>query len=450
MTKYFGTDGVRGEVGKSPVTPSEILHLGWAAGRVLGARHARGRVLIGKDTRISGYLLESALEAGLSAAGVDIALTGPLPTPGIAYLTRQTGACGGIVISASHNPYHDNGIKFFSAEGRKLDDATEAAIESLMDEELATVAPEALGKAERLIDAVPRYAEHCRNTIPPGLRLEGLKIALDCANGAAYQVAPLVLRELGAEVVTTGIEPDGFNINRDSGSTVPGTVSKLVCRTGADIGIAFDGDADRVILVDANGNLVDGDGILYLLSQERKTREPNRGVVGTQMTNLGVEIACAQSDIPFVRANVGDRYVLEELLAREWTLGGEPSGHILCLERSTTGDGLVAALAVLEVMISTQRKLSELVSGLTIFPQKMINVRIAQDSSSGILQNEQVTHVVSECERELADKGRVVLRPSGTEPVIRVMVEGNCEDAVGRMATKIASTVEKVGSGNRP
>ena len=450
MTKYFGTDGVRGEVGKSPVTPSQILHLGWAAGRVLGARHARGRVLIGKDTRISGYLLESALEAGLSAAGVDIALTGPLPTPGIAYLTRQTGACGGIVISASHNPYHDNGIKFFSAEGRKLDDATEAAIESLMNEELATVAPEALGKAERLIDAVPRYAEHCRNTIPPGLRLEGLKIALDCANGAAYQVAPLVLRELGAEVVTTGVEPDGFNINRDSGSTVPGTVSKLVCHTGADIGIAFDGDADRVILVDANGDRVDGDGILYLLSQERRTHGSSSGVVGTQMTNLGVEIACVQSGIPFVRANVGDRYVLEELLARQWTLGGEPSGHILCLERSTTGDGLVAALAVLEVMAGTQRKLSELVAGLTIFPQQMINVRIGQDLSPGILQNEQVQRVVRECERELADKGRVVLRPSGTEPVIRVMVEGSCEETVGRLTNKIASTVEKVGSGSRP
>jgi phosphoglucosamine mutase len=259
-----------------------------------------------------------------------------------------------------------------------------------------------------------------------------------------------VFRELGAEVVTTGVEPDGFNINRDSGSTVPDTVRKLVCRTGADIGIAFDGDADRVILVDAKGNLVDGDGILYLLSQERQTREPNSGVVGTQMTNLGVEIACAQSDIPFVRANVGDRYVLEELLAREWTLGGEPSGHILCLERSTTGDGLVAALAVLEVMASTQRTLEELVSGLTIFPQKMINVPISQDTPPGILQNEQVTHVVRECERELADKGRVVLRPSGTEPVVRVMVEGNCEDTVDRMAKKIASILEKVGSGNRP
>jgi phosphoglucosamine mutase len=250
--------------------------------------------------------------------------------------------------------------------------------------------------------------------------------------------------------VTTGVEPDGFNINRGSGSTVPGTVSKLVCRSGADIGVAFDGDADRVILVDANGKLVDGDGILYLLSQERQTRDASSGVVGTQMTNLGVEIACVQSGIPFVRANVGDRYVLEELLARDWTLGGEPSGHILCLERSTTGDGLVAALAVLEVMVGTQKKLSELVAGLTIFPQKMINVRIDQDSSPGILQNEHVAHVVSQCERELADKGRVVLRPSGTEPVIRIMVEGNCEDVVGRMATKIASAVEKAGTVKRP
>ncbi len=445
MKRYFGTDGVRGEVGTSPITPAEILHLGWAAGRVLAAGHARGRVIIGKDTRISGYLLESALEAGLSAAGVDIALTGPLPTPGIAYLTRQAGACAGIVISASHNPYHDNGIKFFSGAGRKLDEQTEAGIEALMSQALVTVAPESLGKAERLIDAVPRYAEHCRNTVPPGMRLDGLKIAVDCANGAAYQVAPLVLRELGAEVVSIGVEPDGFNINREGGSTVPAKISQLVCQAGADVGIAFDGDADRVVLADAAGNLVDGDGILYLLSQQRHARGETGGVVGTQMTNLGVEIACREAGVPFVRANVGDRFVLKELLQREWTLGGETSGHILCLERSTTGDGLVAALAVLEVMVSTKTSLAALVQDLVVFPQCMINVRVDGVEPAGMLEDASVQDIVGICEKQLGERGRVVLRSSGTEPVIRVMVEGDCAKTVDSLARKIADTVELAG-----
>jgi len=438
---YFGTDGVRGRVGTSPVTPAEVLHLGWAAGRVLGSGHARGRVIIGKDTRISGYLLESALEAGLSAAGVDIALTGPLPTPGIAHLTRQVGACGGIVISASHNPYHDNGIKFFSESGRKLDDDAEAAIEALMSEPMSTVAPEALGKAERLIDALPRYAEHCRNTLPPGVRLDGLKVAVDCANGAAYQVGPLVLRELGADVTGVGIEPDGFNINRDSGSTSPETVCALVKECGADVGIAFDGDADRVVLADAQGCLVDGDGILFILSQYRRQRGDCQGVVGTLMTNLGVEIACEAQGIEFVRAKVGDRFVLEELLARNWTLGGETSGHILSLDRSTTGDGLVAALAVLEIMKMTDQSLADLVKGLQVFPQELVNVSIERVLPGDLLNHPRVTDAVKTCEAKLGQHGRVVLRASGTEPVIRVMVEGENAVEVGELARGLADQI---------
>lgn len=439
--KYFGTDGVRGEVGRSPVTPTEVLQLGWAAGRVLGAGHARGRVIIGKDTRISGYLLESALEAGLSAAGVDIALTGPLPTPGIAHLTRQVGACAGVVISASHNPYHDNGIKFFSAEGRKLNDETENAIEVLMGQSMVTVGAEALGKAERLIDAVPRYAEHCRNTLPPSFRLDGLKIAVDCANGAAYQVAPLVLRELGAEVCCIGVEPDGFNINRGVGSTYPERISALVRETHADIGIAFDGDADRVVLADSSGSLVNGDGILFLLSHYLKKREGFGGVVGTLMTNLGVEIACKAGGIEFVRAKVGDRHVLEELVSRNWILGGETSGHILCLDRSTTGDGLVAALAVLEVIQTTQNPLSELVSGLTIYPQQLINVKLDEVMPGDIVNHPAVIDQVRASEQSLGDRGRVVLRPSGTEPVVRVMVEGVDAKIVDHHAKSIADVI---------
>ena len=439
--KYFGTDGVRGEVGRSPVTPTEVLQLGWAAGRVLGAGHARGRVIIGKDTRISGYLLESALEAGLSAAGGDIALTGPLPTPGIAHLTRQVGACAGVVISASHNPYHDNGIKFFSAEGRKLNDETENAIEVLMGQSMVTVGAEALGKAERLIDAVPRYAEHCRNTLPPSFRLDGLKIAVDCANGAAYQVAPLVLRELGAEVCCIGVEPDGFNINRGVGSTYPERISALVRETHSDIGIALDGDADRVVLADSSGSLVNGDGILFLLSQYLKKREGFGGVVGTLMTNLGVEIACRAGGIEFVRAKVGDRHVLEELVSRNWILGGETSGHILCLDRSTTGDGLVAALAVLEVIQTTQNPLSELVSGLTIYPQQLINVNLDEVMPGDIVNHPAVIDQVRASEQSLGDRGRVVLRPSGTEPVVRVMVEGVDAKLVDHHAKSIADVI---------
>jgi phosphoglucosamine mutase len=445
MKRYFGTDGIRGRVGESPVSPVEILKLGWAAGRVLAAGRARGRVIIGKDTRISGYLLESALEAGLSAAGVDISLTGPLPTPAIAFLTRQAGACAGIVISASHNPYHDNGIKFFSEEGRKLPDEVEVRIEQLMGEEMVTVGAEALGKAERFIDAIPRYTEHCRDSLAPGSRLDGLKLAVDCANGAAYHVAPLVLRELGAEVTAIGTEPDGFNINRDGGSTAPEAVRKLVLDNGSDAGIAFDGDADRVILVDHQGEIVDGDGILYVLSQHHLQQEGAGGLVGTAMTNLGVEVACKKSDIPFSRAQVGDRYILEQLTNAGWILGGETSGHILCLDRSTTGDGLIAALAVLEIMVQTQKSLAELVAGLKIYPQQLINVSLGADAPAApsILGCGAVKKAIAQCQSQLGDEGRVVLRPSGTEPVIRVMVEGVDAEMVDELARQIATAVQR-------
>ncbi len=445
MKRYFGTDGIRGRVGESPVSPVEILKLGWAAGRVLAAGRARGRVIIGKDTRISGYLLESALEAGLSAAGVDISLTGPLPTPAIAFLTRQAGACAGIVISASHNPYHDNGIKFFSEEGRKLPDEVEVRIEQLMGEEMVTVGAEALGKAERFIDAIPRYTEHCRDSLAPGSRLDGLKLAVDCANGAAYHVAPLVLRELGAEVTAIGTEPDGFNINRDGGSTAPEAVRKLVLDNGSDAGIAFDGDADRVILVDHQGEIVDGDGILYVLSQHHLQQEGAGGLVGTTMTNLGVEVACKKSDIPFSRAQVGDRYILEQLTNAGWILGGETSGHILCLDRSTTGDGLIAALAVLEIMVQTQKSLAGLVAGLKIYPQQLINVSLGADAPAApsILGCAAVKKAIAQCQSQLGDEGRVVLRPSGTEPVIRVMVEGVDAEMVDELARQIATAVQR-------
>ena len=345
------------------------------------------------------------------------------------------------MISASHNPYYDNGIKFFSESGRKLGDDAEAAIEALMSEPMSTVAPEALGKAERLIDALPRYAEHCRNTLPPGVRLDGLKVAVDCANGAAYQVGPLVLRELGAEVTGVGIEPDGFNINRESGSTSPETICALVKECGADAGIAFDGDADRVVLADAQGCLVDGDGILFILSQYRRQHGDCQGIVGTLMTNLGVQIACEAQGIEFVRAKVGDRFVLEELLARNWTLGGETSGHILSLDRSTTGDGLVAALAVLEIMKITDQSLADLVKGLQVFPQELVNVSIERVPPGDLLNHPRVTDAVKTCEAQLGQHGRVVLRASGTEPLIRVMVEGENAAEVGELARGLADQI---------
>jgi phosphoglucosamine mutase len=439
--QFFGTDGIRGKVGEEPITPETMLKLGWAAGCVLGkgaSDHAK--ILIGKDTRVSGYLLESLLEAGLSAAGVDIRLLGPMPTPAIAYLTRTARARAGIVISASHNPYDDNGIKFFSSEGTKLPDDVELAIEELMQQPLTTAGPAALGKAKRYDDAGGRYIEFCKSTFPHRMNLEGLKIVVDCANGAAYHLAPLVFSELGADVVAVANEPDGFNINRECGATYPIFLKKTVLAHKADLGIALDGDGDRVIMVDRQGDIVDGDHLLYIIARDRKKAGRLRGgMVGTLMSNLGLEHACGSLDIPFRRAAVGDRYVLNMLIDQGWELGGETSGHIICLDRSTTGDGIIAALQVLAAMREEGRTLAELRSGLEIYPQVMINVRMSRRFD--VKESTRVQQAIRQAESELADKGRVVLRASGTEPVIRVMVEGRDAGQVERLSRSLADIV---------
>jgi len=441
--RYFGTDGIRGQVGKSPITPEFVLKLGWAAGRVLGGDGSqKNKILIGKDTRVSGYLLESALEAGLSAAGVDVRLLGPMPTPAIAYLTRTARARAGIVISASHNPYDDNGIKFFGPDGAKLPDDVEHAIEAAMDDPIETVAADKLGKAKRYVDAPGRYVEFCKSTFPTSLSLEGLKVVVDCANGAAYQVAPLVFSELGANVISIATDPDGFNINADCGSTHPKLLQKTVVENQADLGVALDGDGDRVIMVDHKGQIIDGDQLLYIIAMQRlQQKELKGGVVGTLMTNLGLEQACAESDIPFERAAVGDRYVMNLLKERGWDIGGESSGHIICLNKTTTGDGIVAALQVLAAVVSSGKQLSELKQGMRRYPQVMVNVRTEEvfdiDSSS------QVKKAVTEVESLLADRGRVLLRASGTEPVIRVMVEGDDATEVARLSQQLADTVKE-------
>ncbi len=441
--RFFGTDGIRGKVGDEPITPELVLKLGWAAGRVLGARDGEpGKVLIGKDTRISGYLLESALESGLSAAGVDIRLLGPMPTPGIAYLTRTARARAGIVISASHNPYEDNGIKFFSAEGTKLPDAVEAEIERMMREPLHTVAPAKLGKARRYEDAAGRYIEFCKSTFPSRLTLAGLKIVVDCANGAAYYIAPHVFSELGAQVIPVANEPDGFNINFECGSTHPATLQQAVRYHGADLGLALDGDGDRVIMVDETGEILDGDALLYIIALARHRAGVLRGgVAGTHMTNLGLEQALAERSIPFARAAVGDRYVLALLTAQGWEIGGETSGHILCLDKSSTGDGIIAALQVLAAQIESGKRLSQLHKGLTIYPQRLVNVRMARRFD--LKQSAPVAGAVADAERELGSRGRVLLRPSGTEPVVRVMVEGQDPAQVERLAQRLADTVKR-------
>ncbi len=437
--KYFGTDGIRGRVGEEPITAEFMLKLGWATGRVLG-RHAGDSVIIGKDTRISGYMFESALEAGLSAAGVDIRLLGPMPTPAVAYLTRTLHACAGIVISASHNPYADNGIKFFSSEGAKLDDGVEAAIEAELEKPLVTVESDKLGKAERLKDAEGRYIEFCKSTIPLNMGMHGLKIVVDCANGATYQVAPSVFRELGAEVIATGISPDGLNINKDCGSTRPELMQKMVLEHGADIGIALDGDGDRLIMVDHKGELVDGDELLFIIAVSRHREGMLQGgVVGTQMSNLGLEHALLSLNIPFERARVGDRYVLELLQQTGSLIGGESSGHIICLDRTTTGDGIVSALQVLAAMRRAEQTLHELKSAMTKYPQHMINVPVSSKVDLG--STPAVQEAVTSAEKRLAGRGRVLLRPSGTEPVVRVMVEGEDEKEVVEEADQLASVV---------
>lgn len=439
--KYFGTDGIRGRLGEGAITPEFMLKLGWACGQVFKKRGLRNRVIIGKDTRISGYLFESALEAGLSAAGVDVRLIGPMPTPAIAYLTRTYRANAGIVISASHNPYEDNGIKFFSSEGLKLDDAVELEIESWLDKDLEVVAPNLLGKAKRIDDAMGRYVECCKGTIPSSMSLDGMNIVLDCAHGATYQVAPYVFRELGAEVETIGVEPNGLNINKDVGSTSPNNLVEKVKETGADLGIAFDGDGDRVIMVDHKGELVDGDELIYIIARNRQNADRLKGgVVGTLMTNFGVELALKDRGIPFVRANVGDRYVMEQLVKHDWELGGENSGHIICFDKATTGDAIIAALQVLIAMWREKATLHDLKSEMSKLPQVLKNVRIKAKVNP--MDNQQIVAAMEEQTARLEGQGRVLLRASGTEPLIRVMAEGVDGTLVESVVDALVTVVE--------
>jgi phosphoglucosamine mutase len=441
--KHFGTDGIRGRVGSPPITPEFVLKLGWAAGRVLG-NGSHSKVLIGKDTRISGYMLESALEAGLSAAGVNILLLGPMPTPGIAYLTRTLHARAGIVISASHNPHYDNGIKFFSSDGNKLPDEVETAIEAELERNMTTVESRRLGKAERVDDAAGRYIEFCKSSVPPLMDLRGIRIVVDCAHGATYHIAPHVFDELGAYVIAIGDRPNGLNINDEVGSTHPENLRRAVLKHGADIGVALDGDGDRSLLVDSNGDLVDGDDILYIVAQARKAAGELDGqsVVGTQMSNLGLELALGRLGIGFERTAVGDRYIMARMQAAGWVLGGEPSGHVICLDRTSTGDGIVSALQVLAEMRRSGKSLRELRQGVEKYPQRLVNVRL--DRSMDVLGAESVRAAVNAAEAELADQGRVLLRASGTEPLIRVMVEGRDEEQVRRLADQIADSVREL------
>ena len=440
--KYFGTDGIRGKVGESPITPDFVLKLGWAAGKVL-ARHGSKKIIIGKDTRISGYMLESALEAGLAAAGLSAAFTGPMPTPAIAYLTRTFRAEAGIVISASHNPFDDNGIKFFSAEGTKLPDDVEEAIELEMEKPLTCVESAQLGRASRIVDAAGRYIEFCKGTFPSELSLSGLKIVVDCANGATYHIAPNVLRELGATVIAVGVQPDGMNINKACGATDLRMLQERVLAEKADIGLAYDGDGDRIMMVDHLGEKVDGDQILYIIAREGLRQGQLRGgVVGTLMSNMGLELALKQLGIPFVRAKVGDRYVLEKMQEKGWRLGAENSGHVILLDKIATGDGIVASLQVLTAMVRNHMSLHDLCTGMKMLPQVLVNVRFAGEHDP--LESDAVKAVAEDVEKALAGKGRVLLRKSGTEPLIRVMVEGEDETQVTALANRIADAVKAV------
>jgi phosphoglucosamine mutase len=441
--QYFGTDGIRGEVGKFPIVPEFMTRLGYAAGKVLTKDAKPGercKVLIGKDTRVSGYLLEAALEAGFAAAGVDVMLCGPIPTPGVAYLTKALRLSAGIVISASHNPYQDNGIKFFSENGDKLSDDLELAIESELDKPMGCVSSKELGKAFRLDDAAGRYIEFCKSTFPGDLNLKGLKLVVDCANGAAYHTAPHVFHELGAEVIAIGVNPDGRNINDGCGATAPGALIEKVKEVGADLGIALDGDADRLQMVDGSGRLFNGDELLYVLAKDRLNRgQKLGGVVGTLMTNLAVENAIKALGIGFERANVGDRYVLELLKQKSWIVGGEGSGHLLCLDQHSTGDGTIAALQVLAAMSQSKKSLSQLLDAVKIFPQVLLNVKykLGYNWKSDEVLSKQIQKV----ENELRNIGRVLIRASGTEPVLRVMVETDNADVAMRSAKSIAELV---------
>ena len=439
--KYFGTDGIRGKVGEYPITPDFALKLGWAAGRVL-AKDGVKKVIIGKDTRISGYMLESALEAGFASAGVAAAFTGPMPTPAIAYLTRTFRADAGVVISASHNPFYDNGIKFFSNEGRKLDDAIELEIEAQLEKEIDCVESKQLGRASRITDAAGRYIEFCKSTFDHDLSLSGLKIVVDCANGATYHIAPKVLRELGAEVIKIGCDPDGVNINENCGATDVKALTEQVINEKADLGFALDGDGDRIIMVDHKGNKIDGDLIIYIIAREAlRQGQLKGGVVGTLMSNMGLEIALKNLGIPFVRAKVGDRYVLEMLVEKNWRLGAENSGHVLLLDKTTTGDGIVAGLQVLAAMVRNNMSLADLCSGMTMLPQILINVRFSGKDDP--LTNPEVKSAIAQAEQQLGNNGRVLIRKSGTEPLIRVMVEGSNQSQVQQLAEQIANAVKQ-------
>lgn len=444
--KYFGTDGIRGKVGVSPITPDFVMRLGYAAGSVLtkseGAREPGSRpvVLIGKDTRISGYMLEAALEAGFSAAGVDVMLAGPMPTPAVAYLTRALRLSAGVVISASHNPYDDNGIKFFSASGNKLPDAIEREIEAALDVPMSCVASEKLGRAKRLDDARGRYIEFCKSTFPNELDLRGTKIVVDCAHGAAYHIAPDVFHELGAEVIAIGNQPSGFNINDKVGATAPEALVEAVKANKADIGIALDGDADRLIVVDASGRIFNGDELLYIMVKDRMCVQPIAGAVGTLMTNMALEVAFKKMGIGFVRANVGDRYVLEALQEQGWLLGGEGSGHLLCLDKHTTGDGIISALQILSALKRSGKTLAQLTADIAMFPQTLINVKVAPGFDW--TKNADMLSEKEQVEVELGDEGRVLIRASGTEPLIRVMVEAKNGEMADKMARRITAKLK--------
>ncbi len=444
--RYFGTDGIRGTVGDFPIMPDFILKLGWACGRVFARNYeGEGRclVIIGKDTRVSGYMFESALEAGLVAAGVDVKLLGPMPTPAVALMTRTQNAEAGIVISASHNPFYDNGIKFFGADGSKLPDEIEYAIEAELDKPLTTAHSRDIGKVVRVEDAAGRYTEFCKSTVPEGFNLRGLKIALDCAHGATYHIAPSVLSELGAEVISLGVQPDGFNINRGVGSTDMDALAKLVVEQGADIGIAYDGDGDRVLMVDGQGGLVDGDELVYIIAMYRLavgTSDP--GVVGTQMSNLGLELALRDAGLQFARAQVGDRYVKALMEANSWLLGGESSGHIICSNVTTTGDGIVASLQVLMALKAADGDLAALRKGITMYPQTMINVTVS--GKVNLADYPEINAAVEAVEKQLGDQGRVLLRPSGTEPKVRVMLEGQDPEEVATLCAGLAAEVERI------
>ncbi|HAQ49577.1 MAG: phosphoglucosamine mutase [Glaciecola sp.] len=444
--KYFGTDGIRGKVGHSAINPEFVTKLGWAAGKVLAGK-GTNKVLIGKDTRISGYMLESALEAGLSAAGINVGLLGPMPTPAIAYLTKTFRSEAGIVISASHNPYYDNGIKFFSANGYKLDDEVELAIEAMLELPMDCVESDKLGKATRINDAAGRYIEFCKGTFPSELSLTGMKIVVDCAHGATYHIAPSVLSELGAEIIEIGTKPNGININHQVGATSMRACVEAVLEHKADLGFALDGDGDRIMLVDHEGNVVDGDQIIFIIARDAlKNGRLSGGVVGTQMSNLGLEIALDNLGIPFARSKVGDRYVMELLKEKGWHIGGENSGHVLNLSTISTGDGIVAGLQVLTAMLHTEKSLKSLLSGMTKFPQKLVNVRY-EPCAIDYCADQRVLDAVTEAEQALGDTGRVLLRKSGTEPLIRVMVEAQSVDDADKWSAHIAQVVTKIAVG---